>query len=534
MSVAEPAYITDSKQMCIELGMDPNEIACPKRFMTDEDMQVKRKEYSEILSVVRYFSNKLLDSLEAPILISISDSEGYLLELAGNETIKSTVEKFGIKNGSLFTLEDAGINVISLALQQRHPVSIIGEEHFHTCLFGIACYGAPFHYSDENQLLGTVCIMTPIMFQNPLLLTMLTQVVETIERELLLRKQNRKLNILNQVMISSTRNGIVVTDEKGMIIEFNEFAQKISNKSRSTVLGKCAYDLLLTGDYFRRAIETEETIVDKEIKYTAHDGTNIICLLDVQPIYENGKVIGAFGQFRDITVRYVMEEKIKEAEKEALAGRIAAGIAHEIRNPLTTVRGYLQFLEKDMNEAVSELFSGLLIPEIDRANKIISDFLRISKPTGAELEKIQVNQLLMHYIFKFLKSEALLYNVDLAIEMDPRAKYNEILCNREELLQVFINLFQNSLQARGNLPLKISINAKPVNSYVQFIFSDNGKGIPDSILNHIFEPFFSTKDEGTGLGLAVSRTIIESHDGTMHASSNGSGTKFIIELPVFN
>ncbi|MGJ7919081.1 ATP-binding protein [Neobacillus sp. LXY-4] len=534
MSEKEPYYITESKRICKENGMDPNEIASPKKTMSIQELSKKRKAYSEILSVVSYFSHKLLNSLKGtPILIVISDSEGYLLDSVGDETIKSTVEHFGIQLGSLFTQEDMGTNVVSLALQHRHPVRLIGDDHYHKPLHEVACYGAPFHYADEDNLLGSVCIMVPVFLHNPLFLTMLTQVVDSIERELLLRKQNRKLNILNQILLSSTRNGILITDEKGITTEFNDYAQQIFNQSRSSVTGKSIFDCILTGDFFKQVIEFEERYENVELKYSNENGDQVVCLFDAHPIYEGEKVIGAFGQFRDITERYLIEGKIKDAEKQALAGRIAAGIAHEIRNPLTTVRGYLQFLEKDVDATTSQLFSSLLIPEIDRVNKIISDFLSIAKPSSKELETIRVRDFLIEYLSKFLKSESLLYNVEFDVEILPETESLFILCNREELLQVFINLFQNSLQAKGDSPLKIKICTNLINSSVQFIFSDNGKGIPDSIQAHIFEPFFSTKDIGTGLGLSVSKKIVENHNGLMHMMSNEDGTKFIIELPYF-
>jgi two-component system, sporulation sensor kinase E len=535
MNENEPYYITESKRMCKENGMDPNEVASPKRFMTNQVLHSKRKEYSEILSVVSFFSNKLLNSLNGtPILIVISDSEGYLLELVGDKTIKTTVEQFGIKLGSLFTQEDTGTNIVSLALKYRHPVRLIGKDHYHKFLYNIACYGVSFQYSDEDNLLGSVCIMVPILFQNPLFLTMLSQMVDSIERELLLRKQNKKLNILNQIMLSRTRNGIIITDEKGFATEFNDFAQQILNRPRSTIIGKCIYDFDLTGDFFKRVIEFEEKYENEELQFKNKNGDQVVCLFDAQPIYEDKKVIGAFGQFRDITDRYLIEEKMKESEKQALAGRIAAGIAHEIRNPLTTVRGYLQFLTNDVSSNISHLFSSLLIPEIDRANKIISDFLSIAKPSYRELETIQIHHFFIEYLWKFLKSESLLYNVAIDVEISPATKNLSILCNREELLQVFINLFQNSLQAAEDTPLKIKISTSIVNSRVQFIFKDNGKGIPPSVLTNIFEPFFSTKDIGTGLGLSVSRKIVENHNGTIHAESNESGTNFIIEIPFYN
>ncbi|MDR7237680.1 ATP-binding protein [Neobacillus drentensis] len=535
MSEKESFYITQSKKICKEIGMDPNEISSPKRFMTKKELDLKRKAFTEILSVVSYFSHKLLDALiGTPILISVSDSKGYLLDMVGDETIKSTVEKLGIKIGCLFSEEDMGTNVISFALHERHPVQLIGRDHYHQYLSEIACYGVPFHYTDEDNLLGSVSIMLPIEFQNPLLLTMLSQVVDSIERELLLRKQNRKLNILNQIMLSSTKNGIIITDEKGISVEFNDFAQQIFNRSRNSVIGKSVYHSTLVGDYFKRILESEERQENLILKTKNNNGDLVVCLFDAHPIYEGEKVVGAFGQFRDITDRYLLDEKIKEAEKQALAGQIAAGIAHEIRNPLTTVRGYLQFLGSDVDENISDIFSGLLIPEIDRANKIISDFLRITKPSHKDLEVIQIHHFLVDYLWEFLKSESLLYNADIDVKIHPATKYLSILCDRGELLQVFINLFQNSLQAKGRDPLKITISTRLINSQIQFIFSDNGKGIDTSILTHIFEPFFSTKDTGTGLGLSVSRRIVENHQGSLHAISNENGTAFILELPVFN
>jgi diguanylate cyclase (GGDEF)-like protein/PAS domain S-box-containing protein len=310
MTEKEPYYITESKRLCRESGMDPLIIASPKKIMTEQELASKRKSYSEILSVVSFFSKKLLDSLKGtPILIVISDEKGYLLEMVGDETIKSTVRQFGIRIGSLFTQEDTGTNVISLALQQKHPIRLIGADHYHSFLHEIACYGAAFHYTDENNLLGSVCLMMPISLQNPLFLTMLAHVVESIERELLLRKQNRQLNIMNQIMLSRTRNGIVITDEKGITTEFNDFAEQISPYLKNQVIGRSIYESDLTGEYFKRVLHNEEIFDNVELKYKNKNGELVVCLFDAQPIYENERVIGAFGQFRDITDRYLIEEK---------------------------------------------------------------------------------------------------------------------------------------------------------------------------------------------------------------------------------
>ena len=366
MNTIEPYYITESKRICKVAGMDPNEVARPMTFLNEGQFELKRKSYSEILSVVSFFSNKLLDSLKGtPILVVVSDAAGYLLEIEGDETIKSTIEQFGIMPGSLFIQEETGTNVISLSLQQKHPISLIGEQHYHTFLHEIACYGTAFHYTDDNNLLGSVCLMMPIQFQNELFLTMLTQVVDSIERELLLRKQNKKLNIMNQIMLSRTRNGIVITDEKGITTEFNNFAQKISNNSRESVVGRNILESDLTGEYFKEVIEQGKIYKNEEIKFKDITGNLVVCLFDAQPIYEDDKMIGAFGQFRDISDRYTLQEKynylafhddLTNLPNRRYINKEIESIIKEINNGLHKTLALL-FIDLDRFKIINDNFS---------------------------------------------------------------------------------------------------------------------------------------------------------------------------------
>ncbi|QTD40913.1 EAL domain-containing protein [Sporosarcina sp. Te-1] len=366
MSSHDAYYIIESNQYCEKAGMDPNVVSRPKHFLTEQQLASKRHDYNEILSVVRFFSNKLLDSLKGtPILVVVSDANGYLLEIEGDETIKGMIEQFGIKPGSLFVQEDTGTNVISLALQQKHPISIIGAQHYHTFLHGIACYGTAFHYTDDNNLLGSVSIMMPIQFQNPLFLTMLTQSVDSIERELLLRKQNRKLNIMNQIMLSRTRNGIVITDENGVTTEFNAFAQEISNNRREDVIGRNIMDSPITGVYFKDVLEHGKIFTNEEIQFTNAAGKHIVCLFDAQPIYEGDKKIGAFGQFRDISDRYFLQKKFNYlAYHDDLTGLPNRRyINEEIKNIIKDMENgqkrtlALIFIDLDRFKAINDNFS---------------------------------------------------------------------------------------------------------------------------------------------------------------------------------
>ena len=283
----EPTYIIESKKMCIELGMKPDEPEIPKNIMSELKLAEKKEAYKEILQVVKFFSEKIIKSLEGtPILIVISDENGYLLDTLGDETIKSTMAQLGIKNGIQFSEEDMGTNVVSLTLKQNHPVQLIGTNHFHTFLHNSACYGVPFHYTDVNNLLGSICIMTAIILHNPFFLLTLTTVVDAIERELLLRKQNHKLNIMNQIMLSKTRNAIIVTDTIGKVINFNEFAEKISGFKKEEIIGRSIYDSEVMANLFKDVLNNQKYYENVEVKYRNNNNEEYICLADVQPIHD--------------------------------------------------------------------------------------------------------------------------------------------------------------------------------------------------------------------------------------------------------
>ncbi|WP_191562084.1 two-component system sensor histidine kinase NtrB [Metabacillus idriensis] len=316
---------------------------------------------------------------------------------------------------------------------------------------------------------------------------------------------------------------IVFIDDQGIITLCNLQAAKDHGVNRDEIIGKHLRELVKIPDEQLLNLETLRTGIeffDREVLDKNYGILNTRILWR-----EDGTINRVIGTFYFLNA-------IKEAEKQAIAGRIAAGIAHEIRNPLTTVRGFLQVLTNTSDDETSNLFRNILIPEIDRANKIITDFLSIAKPAEIRSELFGVNSFLINYLGRILESESLLYSIDFQIETDPNADEIQIHGNQDELLQVFLNLFQNSFQAIGSSPLKIKIESKRLKNTIQIIFSDNGKGMIPSILNHIFDPFFSTKDEGTGLGLSVSRKIVENYKGTITASSDEKGTVFKLEFPI--
>ncbi|MCR3922057.1 MAG: ATP-binding protein [Firmicutes bacterium] len=226
-----------------------------------------------------------------------------------------------------------------------------------------------------------------------------------------------------------------------------------------------------------------------------------------------------------------LHEQTRHMEQLALAGEIAAGIAHEIRNPITVVHGYIQLLgtrHKELNE--SEPFA-LVLDELKRANRIISEFLRFSRPTQLQKEEVQLNQIL-DGTTSLMLSEALRKNVKISTSFAEDVP--TILLDRSQMVQVFMNLYSNALQAMPNGgTLTVSTRYDHEQEQITVTIEDNGIGMPKETLQRIFTPFFTTREQGTGLGLAITQTIILSHDGRIEAESiPGQGTIFTVTFPV--
>lgn len=230
--------------------------------------------------------------------------------------------------------------------------------------------------------------------------------------------------------------------------------------------------------------------------------------------------------FRDITERKKTEEELRNLDKLSTVGQLAASIAHEIRNPLTSLKGFLQLIEQGGD---AKRYIPIMMTELERINQVTSEMLLLSKPQTIQFKDENLSSLLEE-VTAFLRSEGNLKGVD--IHFIASSPDLTIKCDPNQLKQLFINLIKNAMDATPNGGV-IQLTARPKgDTQVEVIVKDDGIGIPEEILSQLGKPFYTTKEKGTGLGLTVCNQIIQSHQGKISFDSTpGKGTTVTVTLP---
>jgi two-component system, NtrC family, sensor histidine kinase PilS len=343
------------------------------------------------------------------------------------------------------------------------------------------------------------------------------------------------LRALHERIVESIRSGLVTTDLQGFIYTFNTAAEEITGYKEKNVRGQDAS--IFFGELKEHintsvhASEVGETNPRFEADCLTAEGLRLRLGFTISPLFsEAGETTGMVITFQDLTQIRALEETSRRQDQMAAIGRMAASIAHEIRNPLAAMRGSIQMLRQEMNGEPSQAeLMEIILRESDRLNRIISDFLNYARPRSMNHAKVEVGELL-HQTFKLLRFSP---------EVNDRQSVEEELpdgplfadADAEQLQQVFWNLARNALQAMedgGTVTAKVEANS---NNRLRITFSDTGRGMSPEQVERLFEPF-SSSTGGTGLGLSIVYQIVREHGGTINVRSReGRGTTILIELP---
>jgi two-component system sensor histidine kinase PilS (NtrC family) len=330
---------------------------------------------------------------------------------------------------------------------------------------------------------------------------------------------------------------LITIDLDGKIYTFNKTAEEITGYKAKEMRGKSIYMLL--GDIglqIGKALNSENENDPQpryEIGFTTPDGFVVQLGYGISPLFaENGEKTGLIITFQDLTEIRSMEESVRRKDRLAAVGRVAAGLAHEIRNPLGAMRGAIQVLEMQMKKDSSQAnLKDIILRESDRLNQIITNFLTYARPRMSNFSEVNVSEAINdtmtllrhspdveehHHFETILPDKPVLISADIS-----------------QLKQIFWNLSRNALQAMpdgGQLKVRAKILE---NNRVRVTFEDSGCGMTSEQVEQLFEPFSKSTTGGTGLGLSIVYQIIRDHNGTINVSSaKNKGTKITIELPI--
>jgi two-component system NtrC family sensor kinase len=365
------------------------------------------------------------------------------------------------------------------------------------------------------------------------------------EREL--EEKNRFFSNL----LESSVECIVAADTRGKVIFFNKAAEKLTGYKTEEVIGKFHitrfYPIDIAKKIMRRLRSDEYggrgKLENFRITLYAKDGLEIPVRCSASIIYEGEKELASLGVFYDLRERLKMEKELQDTqmrliqtEKMASLGSLAAGVAHEINNPLGGILIYASLLMEDFADQNDPRVQDLkrIVEEGTRCKDIVKSLLEFARQTESKFEYVAINKAIDDVLF-FLEKQALFHNIKTIKELIPDLP--TIQGDPNQIKQVFMNMMVNAAEAMGGKggTLTITTGINSDGSSIVIFFKDTGPGIPPAIQSKIFDPFFTTKDvgKGTGLGLSTSYGIVQSHHGTIEVeSAPGKGATFKIILPI--
>jgi len=358
-----------------------------------------------------------------------------------------------------------------------------------------------------------------------LLLSSIGKAVQRRETKKRLRLTEEKLSKILEACPSAINLNRLSTGEYEQV---NKSFERITGFSRHEVIGKTPFSVGLVDS--KEFTELTKILKEKgyqnnfETKITTKTGNEKTILLSTEVFDLNGGKY-VIGVFDDITQRKKIEREINRLERLNLIGQMAAGISHEIRNPLSVIRGFLQLLsEKEVDMKNQEYFS-MMIEELDRANAILDGFLSLTRVYSPDMRWVNINDIVKN-LFPLIEADAMIGDkmVDLELTSTPDLQLDE-----KEIRQMILNFCRNGLEAMtpGGI---LTIKTGHVDGGVVLGVSDQGLGIKPEIMDKIGTPFFTTKEKGTGLGLAVCYSIAARNGGSISIETGPEGTTFWVQF----
>ena len=337
-------------------------------------------------------------------------------------------------------------------------------------------------------------------------------------------------------VVASMANGLLSVDTHGKVISYNLLALKLLGLNESEVRGMDLNKIIdfKTSGIFQ-TLDQCMSVMDREINYRKKSGEMVPLALSITPIMGADKSCqGAVIILRDLREIKQLEEKVRRSEKMAAIGKLAAGVAHEIRNPLSSIKGFAQYLRQALkNKPREKEYAETMVLEVDRINQVVTDLLTFARPMEAELAPTDISELVEHTV-RLVHDDAQSRNVSVQMNISDLSK---IPLDANQMTQAILNLLLNSLQAiHTGGQIEVGAELNPSDSRLKIWVEDDGTGIAADQKEKIFDPFFTTREKGTGLGLAIVHKIVENHNGEINLqcppAGKTRGCRFTIAIPI--
>lgn len=342
-----------------------------------------------------------------------------------------------------------------------------------------------------------------------------------------------------ELYIENSTSAFIAIDKNETTVIYNQTAEDLIGIPKKEVLGKPFNELL------KKSLDTYDSILLNTLRNglvyqhiqavmdTSAGPLHVMAYTDLLKDWR-GKITGSLLCIRDVSDQKQLEEQIFQTEKFDLIGEIAAGIANEVRNPLTSIHGLLQLLESKLSpEKATDAHVNIMLEEIQQLNRIISEFLLMSRPVVPIRREADLHNILDDAL---LQSDDEILNKNITVNRLYDKKLPKVYLDTEQINRVFLNIISNALNAMNDGgQLEVRTDYMKDNCSFTITFTDNGCGMNHHTFDRIFEPFFTTRSDCTGLGLTVSKRIIDNHGGKIEVhSKSGQGSSFIIILPLID
>ncbi len=346
------------------------------------------------------------------------------------------------------------------------------------------------------------------------------------------RSSYSRVKAFSDSLVENMPIGLVALDRENKVIAYNAWAESILGRSAGEVIGRPAGEVLPdTCREILGELQRSGRVIEKETECSVSTGKTVpLEVIATTLKEEGGRPQGSVVLFRDLTEVRQLKAEIARSQRLASIGSLAAGVAHEIRNPLSSIKGFATYFKEKLSGNPEDIKTAdIMIQEVERLNRVIRQLLDLSRPMEIEKKPTRLGPLLDHTV-RLIDVHARKRGITVKTDVSPEAPF--VMADPDRIKQVLLNLCLNAIeamQARGTLTLSLGRHNEKM---VRVEVSDTGAGIPGDDLENIFDPYYTTKSSGTGLGLAIVHRIVEAHGGEIRVRSEaGRGTVFIILLP---